>query len=597
MSVIELNRINIIGAVDMDTPKIVIDEIARSHGMTPQQVIEPTEHLTLSVRIPYKKGHLRAIARYVNPSCVWNQRSLMKSFEFIQLFNASQCVIPKTVPQMGSQTPEHPYSYNACMLYKLHKVWGIKTYHNTTFDELALAVRLYLSDKNKLVERVIQVAQASNKIQLISMLVNEKRSMSIEILNNVDSMSKPCDDTDEVSLASIENIIQTYSNEKLLKRITPTSTSEAVVLSALNYQLDLTFAQNPLDEYHNMITNKPYIPSDEIMFNRFSYNCKIFDLSTYFNPFLPESVYATETLELLIALEGISLVQIQESNLTKYEYLQLVSFKPNIYHGLQMNVQDIQTLVYKSDITEIDPTSIVCIGTVNKSLLLTYNELSEYWDSAGDYLHPETNDVLPRAIINKLMAIHEHHEHFMLSHQAYNDLTQLTMVIHKIESDKVIKSKQVDHFINKYQDLPKTIQLRIRKCIQKLFILSMTMRGWKKGLKYPIEVAPVKNQYEVDINVTEMYNDFMKMCSTLDEYEGLIMDLPLFMYKNGEFKTTDDSDQGILLRDRLRIITDDRSVYSCIRTSSNWLAASAYRYMLLLKMQLPFDIDKLIRIA
>jgi hypothetical protein len=596
MSVIELNRLNIIGTLDLDTPKVVIDEIARSHGTTSNNVVDASDHLVLSVRPPYKKGHLRAIARYVNPSCVWSQKTLLQSFDFIQQFNESRCVVPTEMPYVGPQTPEHTHSYNACMLYKLHKAWNLRTYHDTTLDEMALAVKLYLSDQEDIIEDIVSSLRTVNKKQLISMMVHQERSYA-SVDSDIEIYDEDPEEDHDLSLAAINNITESLTKDTLLKRINPKTASEAVVLGAINYQLDLSHCQQPTREYRRYLKTNAYTPQDELMLNRFIYNPHVFDLTRYFNPFLPEHLYNKYDLETLVALEGVTPTQLQETDLSKYDYLQMVSFKVNVYHGLQINIQSTQTMVYKYDLAEVEPSSILCLGTFHEVEPLTYDELAEYWDNVKEYLHPSTNEILPRSVINKLLAIHKHCWKFNFTRRSLAKLKHLVAVIHKIESEKVVKSKQVDHFYAQYQSLNKTIQARIRKCIHKLFLLSMTMRGWKNEESYPIEKAPICNQIEIDVNVTEAFNDLIQTCATLGKHEHIIMDLPLFLYYNGEFRTTDDPEQGILLQDRLKIIADGRSVYGCIRTSSNWLATSAHRYMVLLRMAPPFDIERLTRIG
>jgi hypothetical protein len=595
MAVIDLNRLTITGPIDLDMPKVVIDEIAKAHGTTPKNVLDPSECVTLSVRQPYKKGHLRAIARYVNPACTWNQKALLQSFEFLQEFTDDKCVVPTEVPHFGPQTPENPYSYNACMLYKLHKAWGLKTYHDTTLDDMAFAVRLYLLEIDELQEKVVTVAKGATKEQLIVMMVRQK---NIGLYNSNIEISELKVNEIEVSTASLESVMTKFDRESILKRISPCSDSEAVALGIINYGIDLSYSQSAVNEYHHFCQyGIAYAPSDYIMLNRFKYNPRLFDIKYTFNPTLPESLYNNDVLEHLIHLEGISNKELIDNNLTKYEYLQLVSFKDNIYHGLQMNIQSSSTLIYKTDLHDLDPSSIICLGTYNNLEPLTYEELARYWESVVDYLHPATSDVLPRAIIKKILTINSERKKLGLTKTANIELNYLVDVINKIESDKVLKSQQVDNFYTQYQSLSKQTQNKIKACIQKLFLLSMAMRGWHKGEAYPIETAQTRNQLECDVNVTDAYTEFIQSCELLGKDQHIVMDLPLFLYYQNEFKTTSDPEQGILLRDRLKIVTDGRSIHSCIRTSSNWLATSAYRYMVLLRMKVPFDIERLTRIG
>jgi len=76
--------------------------------------------------------------------------------------------------------------------------------------------------------------------------------------------------------------------------------------------------------------------------------------------------------------------------------------------------------------------------------------------------------------------------------------------------------------------------------------------------------------------------------------------LPLLIYRDGVFNASQQREYGLTLGDRLRLIRSGENtdnMNSCIRMSSNWLCASAYKYMQQINMEPPFEIRSLRYIA
>ena len=89
-------------------------------------------------------------------------------------------------------------------------------------------------------------------------------------------------------------------------------------------------------------------------------------------------------------------------------------------------------------------------------------------------------------------------------------------------------------------------------------------------------------------------------CQDLGEIGNQILDLPLLKISGGEFQPVASEESGKTIRGRLHIVKsgDDHATYdSCIRLSSNLLAITCWRYMEVLGMSTPFDIEMLREIS
>lgn len=85
----------------------------------------------------------------------------------------------------------------------------------------------------------------------------------------------------------------------------------------------------------------------------------------------------------------------------------------------------------------------------------------------------------------------------------------------------------------------------------------------------------------------------------INDISSVILNLPLLIYRN-DFIHSNDSKYGITLQDRINMLktgTDHDDYSSCIRLTSNWLAASCYRYMVSINLDPPFDIRNLTEIS
>lgn len=137
------------------------------------------------------------------------------------------------------------------------------------------------------------------------------------------------------------------------------------------------------------------------------------------------------------------------------------------------------------------------------------------------------------------------------------------------------------------------VKQEIKDTLLSLFRVSMFMRGWDDTRSsLPIEISLVRDseQSTVDLRVTQEMAILYKLLNSGGKIVG---DLPLVRYLDSHFIQSNSKDDGISIKDRLDIVKKGTTNASCIRLSSNWLAASAYHYTIILGLDRPFDITKL----
>ncbi len=108
-----------------------------------------------------------------------------------------------------------------------------------------------------------------------------------------------------------------------------------------------------------------------------------------------------------------------------------------------------------------------------------------------------------------------------------------------------------------------------------------------------IEIALVENQNEVDVRVTDGIADLERLYGESETVGTIFLELPLVKYRDG-WQISTSAQEGINIQERLQILKNGDGHYnSCMRLTSNWFASSAYRYMVVIGMDPPFDIEKL----
>ena len=131
----------------------------------------------------------------------------------------------------------------------------------------------------------------------------------------------------------------------------------------------------------------------------------------------------------------------------------------------------------------------------------------------------------------------------------------------------------------------------------------MYMRNWDGEGDYPLTSEATnfnkEEQIIVDDRVTQSLIRFEKSLECLQIYDKLgdfIQNLPLMQYhsESNTFVTCNDFAEGLTIKDRIDIIREGENagLNSCIRLSSNKLAATSYYYMVLLGFRLPFSISE-----
>ncbi len=591
---IRLSRLDITGPLRFITPRCVLQEISNAFGLIPSmtqtllETLSGIEHLQKTLeRTPVAtfaslaETGLSKIARYVNPTQTvqWpNSETLLEAFRFLQKFNVPDeklPEIPRSFP-VGLQTPQHPHAWNACVLYRYCCKLQLPLTFETSIDQMATAVKCQVWSETELRRVFSQVVSRQtvhpNLIGFIMQIPNffEQIPSRGSVAPIVVERKRQIVDPEQLRLCQTE--LMNLSN--LHRRISPQNPAEAIVLAAILYRANIRTAANPLEVF---------------MWSSFRDYPR---LGAQFDSHLPESLYTREELHSLALAEGFTEDELKAGNV--YELLQVTELTNTFYHGQQPEAKNTETPFSADEIKTLPPDIILCYGTRNMQMqALTYTELVSQFQAQNFFTNPFETDgsKFSRQTVRKLKLLCEskYEAESKLGGEARLNLLR---IIQGIEVRSTTASDKIRELYSiAYRDEKQLLSLR--ETLEQLLVVAMTMRGWLGPPNpYPLAEAPVHNQPEVDVKVTGAIAQFEKLCAE-GPFGQNILQLPLVLFQDGEYKVSRDIGKGRTIDERLAIVKAGTAQEACIRLSSNWLLSCAYRYLQAIGFQPNFRLEEM----
>jgi hypothetical protein len=394
-----------------------------------------------------------------------------------------------------------------------------------------------------------------------------------------------------------ETITAFNSKQGLRMRVQPQNYPDAIVLAALNFSTDISSARDPIREYAVLYHDPSnYIPEDPDLQALVRCNPHIISMDENFNPLLPPDLYDENILDRMARTEGYTDDDFHDDS--AYTLLQTAYMSFTFYHGRQPGIINTRTPFLFEDLDDLDNDLVVCFGVQGGQGTMTafrYTELGNLFKEHRNFVNPIVeDDTFPPIAITKLKNMCK----VIRTRDTEDIIEERNMVYEAIVNTELFTDEtqaKARQLFEAYEQAEPDLQGEIVDAITKLFHLSMYMRGWLGEGEYPILRAPVDNQAIVDLSVTGALHQFEAACKDLGEVGGFIIDLPLLKYKAGEFHPI-TSEGSRTIAERIEVVKtgDDSDNYdSCIRLSSNLLAISSYRYMDILGIPVPFQVERL----
>ena len=598
MSKIVVSRLLLTGPVSIETPRVVLEEVASCCGLpiTPESLTQPFSLGEILNRLSRFKGPEVTIsgskinpdiAQFVNPEVVWdNPTSLMTAFDLIQSVIRGDALDPRALRYIGRPTPDTPTHLGPSVLYKMCLDAGITTYSNTTVIQMRDALIGHALPEPDLRQMVTNIIQQATKKDLLDWLMVRSPTARTRPSENVSHSPLPNHQT----LAQIHRQFQ--DKDYLIQRLTPQNEAEAITLGVIRYQIDLTVIPQALTNYSKLtqLGPEPFInlyPRSPVRFG------------VVFNPLVPPAFYRPAQITEMARLEGYNDEQMRQT--APYELLQMACVSETFHARAEhQSLKSDFSSILMEDLSDLHDQQIIVFGIRDTPLApFTLHELTELFSNNQTFSNPldPTFNSFSAVSLRKLRILIT--EKKPINKDIDRQRSKLQMVMTEVEEKDKKWGPGVSRFISLYKRSDEKVKTVINRLINKLFLLTMYMRAWNGTSEYPIRQTPPLEQVQVDINVSRAWSVFEEEVREAGVIGQDFLSLPLVEYRGGYVFST-RADEGITIADRLRISKDgDRTtnMNSCIRLTSNWLASSVHRYCMLLGIMLPFEISNLRHIS
>jgi len=599
MPKVRLNRLELCGDINYSTPLCVLKELSLIYKTSSVFIAEIRQKAQQVVEIffpPRNAQELNLLIEFVNPHENWETDKLYEAYSYMTtIVNNPADWLSGSI---GLQTNHHPDSQNACVLYAICKKINIPTFARTTMFQMKDLILNHI-DGCKFIDQKIKLGLASlstrqkNDIYSYIMAVSEKEENEVEEEDSLDDEKSFPGDIDYTLRANIADLVKFFEKNKsyALMRINPLTREEAIYFAAVSGHTDISSAVNPIAEF-NHLKSKPcseYVPKDKGMLELWSRNRNSFNLLMNFNPSFPEVIYPPSSLKSMALFSGFEGDQENYYNFLCSEWISSTFYQGK--HGVAIN----NRTIIGDDIDEFKNEDVVSYGSkiTGTFYVFTYGDLAASFEHTKTFQNPHEKDFtnFEPAAIKKLKNI--------ALNVSLNDRN-------REEKDALIKSiNLVDTLVNEKNAYLKAFRLiygsssperkkKIFGTVKSLMELGFYMRGWK-GSPHPFPIEDAKLTEDVGfvfIRVTEAINKFKSCCQQLDfpivteekipdhidSMKRLFLNLPILIY-NKKFVESSEQSKGITIEDRLNISSeeDENNESSCIRLTSNWFIATAYK--------------------
>jgi hypothetical protein len=599
-----LNRQRITGVLNENTPWYVVTEILQAHSICKVKNIESIPELMveikridaykpLTLREPLSERDWRYMASFVNINCsTWTKTTLLEAYNHMINFDR------KTIKNIvyGQKTCNNTALYNACMLYSICKEYNITTKWNTTAEQLIQSINNLSLSILSLREQINSYILKANKVEIINLLTSFQKSDTTDVVIDSESSIKTLPALVDLNPSDISESFRKLNDTKyLLSHAIPKSHSDAIILAALIYNVNIIESSSPYDEYYKLQEAKGiqfYVPADPVFKDKFLRNHLWYDLTLNWEPKLTH-IYDQEGLKKLCMYEGY-----ENEDFRGYGFealLQLSRISLNVFLGKNVYAVEEYTPILMDNIDELTNQECITIGNLETKDLKTFSltELSDHFSTFKEFKNPlNINEVLEKKIINKIKIYASNSNHI-----------RFLEVVEEVENWKKYSNSITKSLRDIYSQ-----DLTVSKILYKILEAGMYMRGWKVSSEtYPIKSIATNHmedkQYQIETNVHTSINDIFNNVHTYSEdIQKVLKTLPLQKYsvneKTGErfFIVSPDPDDGKSILERLDYVREGdkhKNSKSCIRLSSNIILSSMYYYICALGLNEPFKINEL----
>ena len=496
--------------------------------------------------------------------------------------------------EWGPPRPETSHKVPYFVLYKflLRTNPHLIISHNTTPQQLIAIYQMSAETENNLRHRLhYQINQMTHQ-QLVGMLAiaetaeGDRTGFEGRPVQSRTASPQPGAGSRSASPLSTDPATPREAELQIGDCLTPLTDQQAVTY-ALQYQKrDITNSCDPKAEYLAYKLGQPL--RDPYMRQIQTLNPLAYDIRNTFNPNIPAEYYSK-----LSIVHGIG-----------YEDLMMIGLTDSFHLGICHGVTNFKTCIELEDLRRLDPLPPTITFGSRSTKLTPYmvREICDTFEANQAFANPEGGFFTQEAIehLLHLIKLVRSKRTFRRTYDGQNPIwLRLHNVIKLVKTYQSGKHAYCTQLGKMWYGAPSPrYKQTIKFFFDHLLKMGMLMRGWREDEKdLPVGVVPTSNEYITNQLVSDEF-------VILDEFIGrsdpelieFLLSLPLLKFSGNDFHPSTNAIAGLTLGERLNIIkigdTDD-NIHSCVRTSSNWIIWTVYRYLTVIGHQPDFNIGDL----
>lgn len=443
-----------------------------------------------------------------------------------------------------------------------------------------------------------------------------------------------------------EDALKTHFNfhdiRVLQYSLNPTNEIEAILWCFMNYQIDISMSNVPLEEYETLSTislqydttlkiKNAYVPVDSYFATYYNQNSLFFDVTKNYNPIFPFVYYAIY-IPSIFEYEHMELDPIGNTDEEKQVWFEekltfINNERENFYIGIHVNTTFPDVSILSCEPISLQKNNYISFGCKNKNMMIiTIEELYDLLSIKKMLCHPLDNNqmLLPyqiRTLKDILSTLFTKNNDTIIK----DKILEMQKMIHMIELVSQKKNSTITAFKKTYDKWNANEKSIAKELFEKIMDVGFYMRGWRvhdeneSRLQYPLTLEQTKkglihesntsieDDPSIYVNYVEShaFEKFYEFETSVDVKRGCdplrasiynkIGSLPLVLYKNGKYEVVNDDSKGKNIRTRLSTIApgynNNNEETSCMRVGSNYICMSIHYYLLKIYEEYSFDIN------
>jgi hypothetical protein len=450
---------------------------------------------------------LTKLIKFISPNSFgteWYVENIISGYYHLLSFSTEIDLPPLTKSSLsfGQKTNFTPNKLNELIVFRIIKSLNYIFTRSTKFEECTSFIEKYYSGKLKTYKNsLLHHIENMDSVTLLKIYYNIGNIKENESDFNIPKYSNS-NIFDFDSLKMNLTLSEITDRRKLISKMIPKTHYEAIIISAIRDDIDISTSSLPLKEFENL-KRRNYIPYCPNFSRRYYLNRDFYRVSkTWSNNLSNSLIYTDDQIKDFVINEGFQ--SIKGMVFSEYQsYMRSTKTTTNFYFGYHPECNK-NTTIMLTPLVDLHYDSIICFGiednkireNINLSIksnqdrninkitdphslyYISIEELNDFFKNTKIFINPVNREPLEMRVINKLkiycLKLIE------LKSPAIFQCTSLIKTIEDLEKIRKLLDSKLLQLKNKIDttDDPE-IKENVGLFFNKVMEMGLYMRGWK----------------------------------------------------------------------------------------------------------------------